>query len=101
MQLKGLVDLTEPFGAIGGTTATTLVQRQVEPTQQAGDLFPGGDMAEIGASSKGDFVNVIQRGQSTREKLPVNHPLGKTIDRAEAEPERQFIETLGNQLLVA
>ena len=83
MQLEWLVDLAEPFGAIGRTAAPTLIERKVEPTQQTGDFFPGGDMTEVRAGSKGDFVNVVQRGQSTRKELPVHHALGKSIDRAE------------------
>jgi len=46
------------------------------------------------------LIKVVKRGQAAWIKFAIDLALGKTIDRAEAEPERQFIETVDNELLV-
>src|ERR1700682_2866310 len=77
-----------------------LIDRQVQLAQQALDLFPRHHMFHARASAE-CLIKVVKRGQATRIKFAIDLALGKSIDRAEAEPERQFIETVDNELLVA
>ena len=58
-------------------------------------------MAEIRPRAEGCLVEVVEGSEPTREELSIDHTLGKAVDRAETEAERQFVEPLGDQLLVA
>src|SRR5258705_5791090 len=100
MDLERLVDLVEPFGTVGGATAAALIERQFQLAQQARDLLPRRYVAHARTGAERGLVEVVERGQPARKELAVNHALGETIDRAEAEPERQIVEAIGDQLLV-
>src|SRR5947209_11653371 len=85
---KRLVDLSEPFGTVGGAAAAAFVERQFQLTQQAADLLAGRDMPHARPGAERRLVEVVKRGQPTREKFAVDGALGKAVDRAEAQPER-------------
>src|SRR5579883_1399555 len=101
VDLERLVDLAEPFGAVCRAPAPALVERQLELAEQARHLFPRGHMAEIWLGAEGGFIDVVERGQPTRKELAIDHALGETVDRPEAQPERQILQTVRHQLLVA
>jgi hypothetical protein len=100
MDFERLVDLAEPFGPVDCAAAAALINRQFQLAQQARNLFPRHHMLHARASAE-FLVKVVKRSQAAWEKLAIDLVLGKTIDRAEAEPKRQFIETVDNELLVA
>src|SRR5260370_10764071 len=100
MDFERLVDLAEPFGPVGCAAAAALIDRQFQLAQQARDLFPRPHMPQARASAE-FLVKVVKRSQAAWIKFAIDLALDKTIDRAEAEPERQFIETVDNELLVA
>src|SRR5207248_4360981 len=58
-------------------------------------------MAEIWPGAEGGLVDIVKGGEPAREKLAIDDAFGKTINRAEAEAERQFIKAIGDKLLVA
>ena len=58
-------------------------------------------MAEIWPGAERGLVDLVQRGEPAWEKLAIDDAFGKTINRAEAEAERQFIKAIGDKLLVA
>ena len=99
MDLERLVDLIEPFGPVGCAAAAALIDRQFQLAQQARDLFPRHPMPHARASAE-CLIKVVKRSQAAWIKFAIDLALGKTIDRAEAEPERQFVETVDNELLV-
>src|SRR5580704_11512752 len=101
VDFERLVDLGEPLGAVGGAAAAALIERQFQLAQQAGHLLARRHMAQARAGAECRLVEVVERGQPTRKELTVDHTLGKAVDRAEAEPERQVVEAVGDQLLVA
>src|SRR5262249_50042259 len=101
VNFQRLVDLAEPFRAIGGAAAAAFVKRQLELAQQARDLLSRRDLTPAGARSQGRFVKIVQCGQASRKEFAVNHTLGKTVDRAKAEPERQFLQSFRDELFVA
>src|SRR6202045_3501945 len=90
MDLERLVDLIEPFGPVGCAAAAALIDRQFQLAQQARDLFPRHHMLHARASAE-RLIKVVKRSQAAWEKLAINLALGKTVDRAAAEPERQLI----------
>jgi hypothetical protein len=100
MDLERLVDLIEPFGPVGCAAAAALIDRQFQLVQQARDLFPRHRMPHARASAE-CLIKVVKRSQAAWIKFAIDLALGKTIDRAEAEPERQFLENFDNELLVA
>jgi len=100
MDLERLVDLVKPFGPVGCTATAALIDRQFQLAQQARNLFPRHHVLHVGAST-GCLSKVIKGGQAARIEFAIDLALGKTIDRAEAEPERQFIETVNNRAPVA
>src|SRR5258708_7286442 len=100
MDFERLVDLAEPFGPVGCAAAAALIDRQFQLAQQVCNLFPRYHMLHARASAE-RLIKVIKRSQAAWIKFAIDLALGKTIDRAEAEPERQFIETVDNELLVA
>src|SRR5207253_3791097 len=75
--------------------------RQPELTQQTGDFLARGEVTETRPRAKRCLVEIVQRGQSAREKFAIDNALGKTVDRAETHPERQLLEAAGKQLPVA
>src|SRR5690348_10334988 len=101
VDFKRLVDLGEPFGPISRPPSAMFVQGQLELAEQARHLFPRRHVTEIRAGAEGSFVDVVERGKSPREKLAIDHPFGEAVDRAEAKPERKFLQAVCNQLLVA
>src|SRR5882724_12374798 len=101
MDFKRLVDLVEPFGPVGGAAAAALIERQFQLAQQARHFLPRRHVAQARAGAEGRLIEVVERGKPAREKLAVYHAFGKAIDRAKAEPERQFVESVGDELLVA
>src|SRR4051794_33905752 len=101
VDFERLVDLGEPFGPAGGAAATAFVERQLQLTQQAGDLLARGNMSHARTGAERPLVEIVKRGQAAREKFAVDDALGKSVDRTEAEAEGQILETVGNHLLVA
>src|SRR5258706_15879582 len=97
MDFERLVDMAEPFGPVGCAAGPALIDRQFQVAQQARDLFPGHHMPHAPASAE-CLMKVVKRSQPAWIKLAIDLALGKTIDRAEAEPERQFIGTVDNEL---
>src|SRR6516164_9919799 len=67
------VNLAEPFGAVGRAAAAALVEGQPELAQQARHLLAGGDMAEIGPHAERGLIDVVERSQTTREELAIDH----------------------------
>src|ERR1700738_36522 len=90
----------EPFGPVGSAAAAALIDRQFQLAQQARNLFPRHLMLHARASAE-RVIKVVKRSQAAWEKFAINLALGKTIDGAACEPERQFIETVNNGLVVA
>src|SRR6476660_1206651 len=43
------------------------------------------------------LVNVVERSEAAREEFAVDHPLGKPVDRTEAQPQRQILQTVVDQ----
>ena len=86
MDLERLVDLIEPFGPVGSAAAAALIDRQFQLAQQARNFFPHHHMLHARASAE-RLIKVVKRSQAAWEKLAINLALGKTIDRAAAEPE--------------
>src|SRR6266550_686332 len=101
VEFERFVDLAEPFGRVGSAAAVPLVEGQFQLAQQAGDLLARRHVTQARTGAKGCIVDVVERSQAARKKLAVNHAFGETIDRAEAEPERQLVEAVGDELLVA
>src|SRR5947207_11254906 len=101
VEFERFVDLAEPFGPVGSAAAAPLVEGQFQLAQQAGHLLARRHVTQARTGAKGCFVDVVERSQAARKKLAVNHAFGETIDRAEAEPERQLVEAVGDELLVA
>src|SRR6476469_3738989 len=87
VKFERLVDLAEPFGAVGCPATTALVERQLQLAQQARDLFARRDMAQARAGPKRCLVEIVERGEPARKELAIDHAFGKTVDRAEAETE--------------
>jgi len=87
VDFERLVDLVEPLRPVGGTAAAALVERQLQLAQQARHFLASGDIAEARAGVQRRLVEIVERGQAPREELAVDHALGKTVHRAEAEPE--------------
>src|SRR6202165_4387914 len=100
MDFERLVDLPEPFGPVGRAAAAALIDRQFQLAQQARNLLPRHHMLHARASAE-RLIKAVKRSQAAWEKFAISLALGKTIDRAAAEPERQFIEIVNNELLVA
>ena len=88
MHFEWLIDLGEPFSPVRGPPAAAFVKRQLQLAQQAGDLFAGGDMTEARASAKGRLVDVVERGESAREKFAIDDTFGEPVDRAKAKSQR-------------
>src|SRR5580700_10070590 len=101
VDLERLVDLAEPLGAAGRAATSALVERQLQLAQQAGDFLARRHMAHVRAGAERCLVEVVQRGQAAGKEFAVNDPFGEAVDRTEAEPERQLVESVGDQLLVA
>src|SRR5260221_6687899 len=83
------------------TPQPALVERQLERAEQRLDLFAGGDMRHARPCSERILVKIVERGQAPRIELTEYHALGKTVDRPEAEPQRQLLQTFADQTLVA
>src|SRR6266403_610407 len=101
VEFERLVDLAEPFGAVGGAATAALVEREFQLAQQARNLLARGDVTEIRPGAERGLVEVVERGEPAREKLAVHHPLRETVDGAEAEAGREIVEAVGDELLVA
>ena len=101
MDLERLVDLGEPFGAVGGTPAAAFVERQLQLPQQTHYLFARGNVPHARTGAEGLLVQIVQRGKPARKELAIHHALGKTVDRPKAQSQRQFLQSLGYELLVA
>src|SRR6185437_7141398 len=101
MNFERLVDLSEPLRPVGRATAASLVEREFELAQQARYLLTRRDVAEIGPCAESGLVDVIESGQSARKEFAIDHALGEAIDRAEPKSERQFLEPVSHQLLIA
>jgi hypothetical protein len=84
MDLERLVHLIEPFGTVGRAAAAALIDRQLQVTQQARDLFPRRHMVYARVGAECCLIKVVERGQAARKKFSVHLALGKAIDRAEA-----------------
>src|SRR3981081_2305548 len=97
MDFERLVDLAEPFGPVGCAAAAALIDRQFQLPQQARNLFPRHHMLHAGTSTE-CLIKVIKRSQAAWIKFAIDLALGKTSDRAEAEPAQQFIETVRHSL---
>src|ERR1700748_7744 len=100
VDIERLVDLIEPFGPVGCAAPAALIDRQFQLAQQARDLSLRHHLLHARAGAE-CLIEVVKRRQAAGIEFAIDLALGKTIDRAEAQPERQFIETLGNELLVA
>src|SRR5882724_3726922 len=101
VDFERLVDLVEPFGPVRRAAPAALIERKLQLAQQARRLFARRDMAEIRAGAERRLIEVVERGETARKELAIDHALGKAIDRAEPEPERQFLQPVGDELLVA
>jgi hypothetical protein len=86
VDFQRLVDLGEPFRPVRRPPAAAFIKRQLELAQQARYLFPRRDMAAVRPRSERGFVYIVERSQTAREELAIDHALGKAVDRAETEP---------------
>ena len=96
-----LIDLREPFRPRSRAAATFFIEGQFELAQQFHHFAARGDMREAWPRSERRLVEIVKPGETAREELAIDHALGQTIDRAEAETERQLVQPFGHQLLVA
>jgi hypothetical protein len=80
VNFERLVDLGEPFGAVGGTSTAALIKRQLQLAEQTRDLFPRGDVAEIRAGAERGFIDVVQRGKPAWKEFAINHAFGEPVD---------------------
>src|SRR5579864_6942168 len=87
VNLERLIDLAEPFRPTGRAASPALIQRQLQLAQQARHLLPRRHMAEVGPGAQRGLVDVVERRQSARKELAINHALGETVDRAKTQPE--------------
>src|SRR5882724_13363280 len=101
VDFERLVDLVEPFGPVRRAAPAALVERKLQLAQQARHLFARRDMAEIRARAERRLVDVVERGETARKELAIDHAFGKAVDGAEAETERQILQPFGDELLVA
>ena len=95
------IELAEPLGPIGCSAPTALFQRQFQLAQQFGDLLTRRDVAHARTGAQSCLIEVVKRGKSPWKELAIHRAFGETIDRPEAKPERQILETIGDELFVA
>src|SRR5208282_659729 len=91
----------DPFRPRSGAPPAALVDRQLQRFDQVLHLVAGGRVRGISAWAVCRLVDFIERGQSAREKLTINDPLGKTINRAKAELLGKDIDSGSDQPLIA
>ncbi len=58
-------------------------------------------MAHARTGPQRRLVEIVEGGQTTREEFAIHDTLGKAIERAEAQTQRQLFQPLRHQLLVA
>src|SRR3984957_5471956 len=63
VDFERLVDLAEPFGAVGCAAPAALVERQLQLAQQACDLLTRRHMAHAWAGAKRCLVEIVERGK--------------------------------------
>ena len=80
VNLQGLIHDGEPFRAGGGTPFTILRQRQLQSIENRNDFFSRGHVREVWPRTKRFLIQIIERGQSSREKFTIDNAFGKAID---------------------
>src|SRR6266436_5682508 len=101
VEFERLVDLVEPFGPVRRAAPAPLIERKLQLAQQARHLFARRDMAEVRAGAERCLVDIVECGEAARKELAIDHALGEAVDGTEAEPERQVLQSVGDELLVA
>src|SRR5258708_13972163 len=91
----------DPFSAGRDASLAALVDRQLERVDQDFDLVARRDVRDGRPLAKRVFVDIVERGEPAREKLAIDHPLGKSVGGAEAELPGELIEPLSSQPLVS
>src|SRR5580704_9920997 len=71
VDFERLVDLAEPFGAVGCAAAAALVERKLQLPQQACDFLARRHMAHARAGPERRLVEVVERGEPAGKELAV------------------------------
>ena len=80
VNLKGLVHDGKPFRAGGGAPFTILRQRQLQGIENRNDFFSRSHVREVWPRTECFLVQIIKRGQPSREKLTINNTFSKAFD---------------------
>src|SRR6516225_2207010 len=100
MHVERLVDLAEPFGPVCRAAPAALIERKPQLAKQVCHFLARRHVPEIRAGAERGLVDVVERGETARKELAIDYAFGKSVDRAEAEPGRQFLQPVGDELLV-
>src|SRR4249919_4038948 len=80
VNLEGLIHDGEPFRTGSSTPFTILRQRQLQSIENRNDFFSRGHVREVWPRTKCFLIQIIERGQSSREKFTIDNAFGKAID---------------------
>src|SRR5262249_53796264 len=86
VNLEGLVHDREPFGTGSGPSLSILRQRQLQGIENRNDFFPRRHMREVWPRAECVLIEVIKRGQPSREKFAIDNAFCKAIDAAKTHP---------------
>src|SRR5262245_38937757 len=86
VNLEGLVHDGEPFRAGGRAPFSILRQRQLQGIKNPNDFFSRCQMRKVWPRAECFLIKIIKRGQSSREKFPVDNAFSKAFDAPKAHP---------------
>src|SRR4029079_6676502 len=80
VDLERLVHDGEPLRAGGGTPPAILRQRQLQRVENRNDFFSRVQLREFWPRAKCLLIQIIERGQSAREKFTIDNTFSKAVD---------------------
>src|SRR6185369_5246413 len=96
VDLQWLVHDRVPFRACGGAPFAVLGERKLQRIEQRNHFLTRRHMRKIWTRAERFFVELIERRKPAREKLAIDHTLGKALHAAEAHALGQFTDAFAH-----